>query len=196
MLIKTCPKCGSSFTTRVRNQVCCSRQCAHSEAKVTKSCPTCGTLFELPASVAARRLHCSKACQKRRTNYKCEMCGKRREVRPSETAKRFCGDACRLKWFSQHFRGTRSPHWKGGDLPYYGPNWRQQRNKACHRDGHTCQHCGKHRDQLPEELSIAHIIPFRKFGLRNYRKANALANLLTLCRSCHARFDWAIGVRS
>jgi len=163
---------------------------------VTQTCPTCRKPFTLPPAIAAKRTHCSKACQRRRVKYTCENCGREREVRPSETAKRFCGDRCRLQWFANHFRGKRSPHWKGGELPYYGPNWRQQRAKARRRDSHTCQHCGKHRDQLPEELSVAHIIPFRSFGLRQYRKANALSNLVTLCRSCHARFDWANGVRS
>lgn len=195
MFTKRCPTCGTTFQTRVRSQVSCSRKCIPRKT-VTKLCRSCGQPFSLPPSLARRQVHCSKRCQYRRTTYACEVCGKVREVRPSETAKRFCGNSCRIKWFANHFRGERSPHWKGGELPYYGPNWRQQRNKARHRDRHACQHCGKHRDQLPEELSVAHIVPFRVFGLANYRRANALSNLITLCRPCHAKFDWANGVRS
>jgi len=156
---------------------------------ILKICPTCHRQFQLKPSQKFKRIHCSKACQYRRVVYKCELCGEEKTMRLSEGKKRFCSDFCRLKWFANHFRAEHSPHWKGGKLPYYGPNWRKQRRKVRHRDGNICQHCGKHRSQLNEELSVAHIKPFREFGLENYKEANDLKNLISLCRTCHLKLD-------
>jgi 5-methylcytosine-specific restriction endonuclease McrA len=77
--------------------------------------------------------------------------------------------------------GPKNPFWRGGYEPYYGPNWFEQREKALKRDNYTCQKCGARGDD------VHHIIPFRKFGLANYLKANELSNLITLCKSCHGK---------
>jgi len=188
---RECPTCGKSFTVRKSApNVYCSRSCAARSERIEKVCPACGKTFTVSPSHAGR-LYCSRAClsRARRVTYTCEVCGKVREVPASATEKRFCSDECRLSWFASHFTGENSPHWKGGEYPYYGPNWRQQRNKARHRDGHRCRICGKHRDELPEELSVHHVVPFRQFGLDRYREANALANLLTVCRTCHLAIE-------
>jgi DEAD/DEAH box helicase domain-containing protein len=84
----------------------------------------------------------------------------------------------------------------------YGPNWEQQRNGARARDGFRCVQCGK-----PEAASegrqhdVHHIIPFRTFGYvaglnENYRLANELDNLQTLCRACHTRAEAARGTQT
>ncbi|MBI4772463.1 MAG: DUF1998 domain-containing protein [Chloroflexi bacterium] len=84
------------------------------------------------------------------------------------------------------------------------------RDAARARDGYHCQQC-----ELPEPASpapgegrgggrqhhIHHMRPFREFGYlpgenENYKQANALDNLLTLCPSCHARVEGQIGARS
>ncbi len=93
-------------------------------------------------------------------------------------------------------RGENSPHWQGGREPYYGPNWRTQRNKARCRDDHICQHCGKTKAENGQAISVAHIIPFKIFGIERYREANKLSNLISLCRKCHTTFDWDNGTRS
>jgi len=73
-----------------------------------------------------------------------------------------------------------------------GPNWAAQRRAARERDQFTCQVCGATEKSLGREHDVHHIRPFREFGYvpgvnDNYIKANALDNLVTLCRSCHSR---------
>jgi predicted HNH restriction endonuclease len=34
-------------------------------------------------------------------------------------------------------------------------------------------------------MEVHHIIPFRHFGIEGYLAANALENLVSLCRACH-----------
>jgi DEAD/DEAH box helicase domain-containing protein len=81
----------------------------------------------------------------------------------------------------------------------YGPNWEQQRNAARARDGYTCRHCGRAEDERQHD--VHHIIPFRTFGYipgvnENYRQANALENLLTLCAACHQRVEAQRGTQT
>jgi DEAD/DEAH box helicase domain-containing protein len=74
-----------------------------------------------------------------------------------------------------------------------GPNWEEQRVRARDRDGRRCRHCGV-SERSGRAHDVHHIQPFRTFGyLRgkndNYRDANRLENLVTLCRSCHRRVE-------
>lgn len=74
----------------------------------------------------------------------------------------------------------------------YGPNWPLQRDLARARDGFRCQVCG-----TPEGMSQHHVhhkIPFRMF--ESAKQANQLANLITLCNSCHRKVETAVRVRS
>ncbi len=78
--------------------------------------------------------------------------------------------------------------------PDYGPDWPAQRRRARRRDRYTCQHCGAREEQTGREHDVHHRVPFRHFGYlpgqnENYRQANELKNLITLCRVCHARVD-------
>ncbi len=175
----------------------CSRKCSGMlrSRKVEKICPTCGKTFSVSPAHSKKRVHCSKECQKRRVTYCCEVCGKEREVRWSETEKRFCSDECRLEWFRAAFKADNSPHWRGGAISYYGPSWRAARRAVRQRDGYRCQSCGTAEKDLPERLSVAHIISFREFGLERHEEANRLDNLICLCRSCHLAFDHLTGVR-
>jgi DEAD/DEAH box helicase domain-containing protein len=82
----------------------------------------------------------------------------------------------------------------------YGPDWATQRDAARARDGYRCRHCdAAEREQRHHD--VHHIKPFRTFGYirgRNdrYKQANALENLITLCRSCHRRAERARGASS
>lgn len=82
----------------------------------------------------------------------------------------------------------------------YGPNWQAQRDKARARDGYRCARCSApERDE--QQHDVHHIKPFRDFGYipgtnENYREANQLDNLETLCRSCHRAVEAARGTRS
>lgn len=79
----------------------------------------------------------------------------------------------------------------GLDSPYsakeYGPNWSKQRQKCLKRDDWTCQACGVSGDELDCELSVHHITPRRTYD-GNWEQ-NELSNLITLCPTCHGRFE-------
>lgn len=80
-----------------------------------------------------------------------------------------------------------------------GPNWAEQRNRARARDGHRCRHCGA--PERPNRAhDVHHIQPFRTFNYirgknDRYLEANRLANLVTLCTSCHRRVEEDLMVR-
>lgn len=76
--------------------------------------------------------------------------------------------------------------WNGGtESVYYGANWTEQRDAARERDGHECQICGHAGDG--RALDVHHIQPLRSFDTPE--AANALDNLITLCRPCHRRWE-------
>lgn len=82
----------------------------------------------------------------------------------------------------------------------YGPNWQQQRQLVLERDGHRCQTCGA-ESKAGATLHIHHIRPFREFNYipgenDNYRQANQVDNLITLCPSCHRRAEAGQQARS
>jgi len=97
----------------------------------------------------------------------------------------------------------------------YGPNWETQRNAARARDGYRCRQCGKPETtpspigDLPigegrgggRQHDVHHLVPFRSFGYvpgvnENYKLANELDNLVTLCRACHRRVEAARGTQT
>lgn len=84
--------------------------------------------------------------------------------------------------------GEKHPNWRGGYEPYYGPNWHQQRRKTLERDHHICQICSA--PENGRQHDVHHVIPFKEFGLKRYREANKLENLVTICRVCHIRLEW------
>lgn len=84
------------------------------------------------------------------------------------------------------------------DPNQYGPNWRQQRDRARARDSYRCQVCGTPEGERVHD--VHHKIPFRAFtderGSIDEQAANRLENLITLCPSCHRRAETAVRVRS
>jgi len=86
------------------------------------------------------------------------------------------------------------------DPVYRGPNWESQRELARARDGYRCRHCGA-PERPDRQHDVHHLKPFRSFGYapgknENYKTANALDNLITLCHDCHRRAEAAQHVRS
>ena len=80
-----------------------------------------------------------------------------------------------------------APNWKGGYASDYGSNWKRMRDKTRERDGHTCQVCGHEWTEGEMKLDVHHITPIKKFDTPE--KANTLDNLITLCRSCHKKWE-------
>jgi DEAD/DEAH box helicase domain-containing protein len=82
----------------------------------------------------------------------------------------------------------------------YGPNWRQQRDRALERDGYRCRTCGSEARE-GQGLHVHHIRPFRDYGYspgknEAYRLANELENLVTLCPTCHRQAEAGQQTRS
>ena len=82
----------------------------------------------------------------------------------------------------------------------YGPNWQEQRRQTLVRDGHRCRTCGAEA-RPGSGLHVHHLRPFRDYGYipeenENYRLANDVANLVTLCPVCHRRAEAGQQTRS
>ena len=71
---------------------------------------------------------------------------------------------------------------------YYGPYWITKAKTVRKRDNYQCQACGIKQCDMKYTLHVHHIIPLRTFG-RNYKKANELSNLITLCPVCHKHIE-------
>lgn len=67
----------------------------------------------------------------------------------------------------------------------YGENWFHRRKEARERDNNTCQVCGFEPDG--RNLDVHHIQPIKTFD--EPEAANTLDNLITLCRSCHRKYE-------
>ena len=74
----------------------------------------------------------------------------------------------------------------------YGPNWAAQRDLARQRDEYRCRVCGAPENGRSHH--VHHLTPFRAFN--SYLEANQLANLITVCPSCHRRVEANVRVRS
>jgi len=113
-----------------------------------------------------------------------------------------CAHGTVSKWLSRHDIETSfdydyptgEDHWSyNGGLDEYGPGWQAKRRDVRERDGHSCLRCGMtesaHQEKWGQQLHVHHIIPRREFldsdGELQHNKANALSNLITLCRQCH-----------
>lgn len=180
------------------------------ESRVALKCEQCGQDFTRNAFEVTKTEHhfCSRKCfgqwlaldQKgkprpevtgekphlqKRIAKKCPICKAAFQVKQSSASRRrFCSKVCMAK-HQQTLVGPMVHNWKGGPLPYYGPNWLQQRRNARRRDNYTCRKCGKSEQALGRQLDVHHIKSFRSIGAKNYRTANKLTNLVSLCNACH-----------
>ncbi len=85
--------------------------------------------------------------------------------------------------------------WTIAPILSYGPDWEAQRRRVRERDRYRCRHCGR-PEAAGREHDVHHLQPFRTFDYRpgqneNYRAANVLDNLITLCPDCHRRLESA-----
>jgi hypothetical protein len=162
---------------------------------VTVTCQTCGKAFDVQPSRLkwGRGKSCSPACQhaavrsklSRKVTKTCMGCGIEYQRPPSHAdhgrgkgtyCSRVCRDRYRVGNLHPQYIGVRPD-------PARGPNWQAQRRRAKARDQGTCQHCGA------VGTDVHHIRPFRLFN--DYRVANRMDNLITLCAPCHRRADAA-----
>ena len=90
--------------------------------------------------------------------------------------------------------------WVGEHVESRGPNWPRQRDAARRRDGYRCRQCGA-EERPGLQHNVHHVVPFREFNWvpgenQNYRQANQIANLITLCPSCHRQIEQQVAVQS
>lgn len=184
--MRACVVCGSSFYASARrpNSMYCSLTCKGIGSRASFHCETCGKRVEHGYRSRSKRW-CSRSCAAtaRRTGseHPCTVCGKLKYIPSGYTISThgvFCTLAC---WNTYQ---TYSP-----ERIFYGGRWHRQRTAALKRDNHVCQGCGILARRVRGGLHVHHIIPFKLWPDQD--SANDLANLLSLCPSCHKRADLA-----
>lgn len=198
---RPCTRCGALFNGGTLSKFCPT--CRF----VTKTCAICGKIFTVnrchdfvetcsrKCGYAFKKRNAAKARGKRRPP--CTTCGKPITRKSWNYGKKkakhyFCSTRCTGIWQSKHRRGSNNATWRGGYKEYYGANWREQRRNARKRDK-VCQRCGKTPKENGKALDVHHLIPFRKFGLKHFKQANDLNNLISLCMNCHQLVEWENG---
>ncbi len=86
--------------------------------------------------------------------------------------------------------------WRHDPITSRGPDWSRQRERARQRDGYRCRLCGA-EEKKGHPHDVHHIRPFREFtggDASQHLQANALDNLITLCKSCHQAAERALGL--
>lgn len=213
-----CSFCGNTLKRKpseIRKKSFCNHECKkryqlanghlinqHLRKDVTILCQSCGGEFIVPKNREKTAKYCSRNClgkangkrgkeqYKKRVKVYCANCQTGFEKKPSTVKElNFCSIECMGTYYSESkmFAGENSGTWAGGDIDYYGPNWLSQRRMARKRDNYTCQDCGIKEEEYGSELSVHHLMPFRDFN-GDWKKANELSNLITLCEyPCHRR---------
>lgn len=129
----------------------------------------------------------------------CQVSFERAPARAARAVTLTCSAACRDEARSRGLivrtapppRGEAHKQWEGGRAGInYGANWKSQRDAAVARDLHACQHCGISERDHGRALEVHHIVRFVDFA--DYRQANDLSNLITLCVTCHRKADAAL----
>lgn len=109
----------------------------------------------------------------------CRQCGDDMTILQSEWERgrgRFCSHECVCLWMSKS--GART----------YNRGWFRVRRLALERDNHTCQNCGKTRQELGREPDVHHKVPVRLFD--EPQDAHTRDNVVSLCRRCRTEIEW------
>lgn len=207
---RICESCHKPFKCKPSDKRrFCSNECKRrpdATKRMTYTCVVCGVQFENWTYRKSRT--CSRKCAsalskgvphlttRKPESYVtiyCEQCGKEYIVHKFFAFvrnSRFCSNECKYKWSSENITGHNHHTFKGGTkFPNRGANWRGQRRLALKRDAYTCQICGrKSKGNKKRVIEVHHITPYKEFN-GDYLSANALSNLITLCRKCHAKID-------
>lgn len=205
----TCEVCGTVFESKHPNRRFCSNKCSakvNIEPAETKQlkCSNCNKVFIRKKSrIRGSKVgnFCTRKCwdeynskmkaeKHHRWNSQkltCEVCNTKilRQLNQlKRNDKNFCTHECYAKWLEENSVGENSPTWRGGSPDYRGGNWNKVKKMARERDGYRCQQCGEKEGK--EALDVHHIVPYRFFN-GDWRKANRLSNLISLCKRCHRK---------
>jgi predicted DNA-binding protein YlxM (UPF0122 family) len=113
-------------------------------------------------------------------------------------------DVCRgtvSRWIKRHDIETRpahgregkdNPKWAGGESFGYGSGWTERkRERVRELDNHRCIDCdmsqSEHQSRHDCKLHVHHLIKAREIDDAEIR--NAVDNLVTLCASCHHKWE-------
>jgi len=175
--------------------------------RVTLTCPICEDEFEVQKHAEDRRVCCSNECAgKRRSkifvgenhqNYTerieidCSWCGEtleRLECRTKLHDNQFCDVGCYAKWVSENKSGKNHYKYKPESEKEYGKGWNEEKRESVRkRDNRVCQSCGEEASGYFDKLDVHHIEPADTFN--SDEKRNAKENLISLCRSCHPKWE-------
>lgn len=116
----------------------------------------------------------------------CDECEEEFKVPPHKGERRFCSDDCFREWERKQFGGENArPSDKNRNPIYqYGREWPDVRARVLARDNRKCQFCG-----TEGQLSAHHILRYHGFGAGDKDKANDPQNLVSLCSTCHGKFE-------
>jgi len=198
--------CGKSFDSKrglsVHESWCEDKRGSMKEEYTCKECNSAFKNYE-SRDTGGKHQFCSRKCKdKNQENgeYKnCSWCGEDtwksqsmfREMGDYSIDNHFCNKSCEQSWKQKHWTGENHPSWNGGSPSHRGANWREMRRKALKRDEYSCQVCDcsreKHYEKYGFDLDVHHKIPAKEFV--QVEDANYLINLVTTCRSCHAKLD-------
>ena len=123
----------------------------------------------------------------------CDQCGAEFRRRRVTSKHVFCGPDCQHEWLSEAFAGDGHPNWRGGAQPNYGRGWHRVRERALERDGRECVLCGTTAAELGRNPDVHHVVPVRAFvetPVTTERDAHYLANVVSLCPSCHRKAEF------
>ncbi len=207
---RTCKGCGTEFyDSKARRSFCenCNPNAGKhngnwSGATQTATCATCGDSFSFYPS-NKDGIYCPDCVESaegllpenpsepgERISVPCHYCETELEGVPSRVANRsqgvFCSRECHGEWLSEHVVGPDHHQWEGGPIEY-GRSWWRIRRQALERDDYECQQCGVDADQLGRNPDVHHVRPVRSFD--RPAEAHTLANVISLCRSCHRRVE-------
>lgn len=196
-----CRQCGTTFQGYLHSRkslTYCSVACdkAAKATLQTATCEQCGKVFQGHLSPVRPILkYCSIACDKiakqAQVPHTCPECGKSFTFYQS-IPRVYCSKQCAgkhsimIKNKPPKRPNARQRIVEGNKR---GANWMSQKRQARHRDKYTCQRCLRTEQELGQTLHVHHVIPFRHFGLKRYKEANSLRNLICLCNSCHGKTE-------
>jgi len=198
-----CDKCGRTFPTE-RGFSSHMSKVHDIQMHVEVECGQCGVVdvVEPWRARQSENYYCSNKCnghatgpEAERITLECVVCGDDYPVEPyrAETSIT-CGEECRYKYMAEYMRGEDNPSYIDGGASYYGPNWKEQRQKRRERDEYTCQYCGEDLSNMGQEPDVHHLKRINWFkknydGPRWYEKGNRIGNLRTTCKECHGRWE-------
>lgn len=212
-IIKSCAQCGEPFYSwPSQNRIYCSKEChnrSKGEPPQLMECEYCHEPFKrfLSQRKGPHRF-CSRACAYKGREIPKHTLFKRGHDVPQDwrdaVRKRMTGGIphnkgkpmplaerlykSKLALSNPNFpRGSKHRNWRGGRCRENhrrtsSLEWGLLRLEVLLRDDYTCRNCGV-KDSTGEILIIHHLIPYRE------TQDDSKKNLVTLCRSCHAKIE-------